>query len=192
MTLPVSPNAISLLDVRGELGLSGTISLNDTSVRNLAGIGSGTISLGSLHGKSNLVYVGDINLAGYPANDITSRTFSLQFYSDGSTIVSSSLVDLYIGAAGTTTSWCPGASGTWYARITNLVYAGGPYTGTKGGSMGAGWGTVGSPSTISATGWSDIGSGFGTSFTCTVEFSQSASGPASRYMTVSMTNEGNI
>ena len=53
MTLP-SSGPISLLDVRNELGFSGTISLNDTAVRNLLGKASGIISLFDAYGKSNL------------------------------------------------------------------------------------------------------------------------------------------
>lgn len=54
MTLP-STGPISLANVNVELGLSSTtnISLNQTNVRTLAGISSGTISLNSLRGKSN-------------------------------------------------------------------------------------------------------------------------------------------
>lgn len=52
MTLQ-SSGAISLADVRTELGASGAISLGDTNVRNLAGVASGAISLSNLYGKSN-------------------------------------------------------------------------------------------------------------------------------------------
>lgn len=54
MTLPVS-GPISLSQVNVELGLSATaqVTLGDASVRNLAGISSGAISLDSLHGKSS-------------------------------------------------------------------------------------------------------------------------------------------
>jgi hypothetical protein len=56
MTLPVS-GPISLNAVNVELGLGGTtlISLNQASVRNLAGVPSGAISLNNLYGKSNRV-----------------------------------------------------------------------------------------------------------------------------------------
>jgi len=45
--------AISLNDVRIELGVTGAISLNDPMVRSLAGIASGPISLAALRGKSS-------------------------------------------------------------------------------------------------------------------------------------------
>jgi hypothetical protein len=55
MTLPVS-GAISLSQVNTELGKSSTaqISLNDLSVRTLAGISSGTIAMNNLYGKTAL------------------------------------------------------------------------------------------------------------------------------------------
>lgn len=55
MALPGS-GAISLSQVNTELGLAANtaISLNQTNVRNLAGVASGTISMSNLHGKSSL------------------------------------------------------------------------------------------------------------------------------------------
>lgn len=54
MTLPVS-GAISLNQVNVELGLAGTtlISMNQASVRTLAGVPSGAISMQNLQGKAN-------------------------------------------------------------------------------------------------------------------------------------------
>lgn len=53
MTLQ-SSGAISLSQVNTELGLSSTaqISLNDSAVRGLAGVASGTISMSNLYGKT--------------------------------------------------------------------------------------------------------------------------------------------
>lgn len=72
MTLPASPNAISLNQVNVELGLSGTatISMNDAAVRTLAGVGgSGTIiSMSNLHGKSNIVTYNLTAIAADTAN----------------------------------------------------------------------------------------------------------------------------
>lgn len=56
MALP-STGAISMNDVRTELGKTGTISLNDSDVRNLASKTSGTISMGDLRGKQNSITV---------------------------------------------------------------------------------------------------------------------------------------
>lgn len=51
MALP-STGSISMDQVRAELGRTGTISLNDGTVRALAGKASGTISMADLRGKS--------------------------------------------------------------------------------------------------------------------------------------------
>lgn len=48
-----STGAISMSQVRTELGLSGAISLGQSSVRELAGVPSGTIAMSDLRGKSN-------------------------------------------------------------------------------------------------------------------------------------------
>jgi len=62
MALP-STGPISLANVRSELGLSGAISLGQSNVRTLAGLGSGPISLSSLHGKSTAIGLGSFNLS---------------------------------------------------------------------------------------------------------------------------------
>lgn len=54
MALP-STGAISMAQVRTELGGSGPISLGDANVRSLAGVPSGPISMTNLHGKSAVV-----------------------------------------------------------------------------------------------------------------------------------------
>lgn len=62
MTLP-SNGVISLNDVRKELNITGSVSLGDTSVRNLAGISSGKISMKDLYGKSE-EYIGKLTIGG--------------------------------------------------------------------------------------------------------------------------------
>jgi hypothetical protein len=53
--MPTPTGTISMSDVNTELGRSSTtnISLNETAVRTLAGVASGTISMDNLRGKSN-------------------------------------------------------------------------------------------------------------------------------------------
>jgi hypothetical protein len=60
MTLPVSPNSISLSQVNIELGFASNtaISMNDTAVRALFGRTSGTISMSDGWGKSSVVKLG--------------------------------------------------------------------------------------------------------------------------------------
>jgi hypothetical protein len=69
MTLPVFPNPISLNQVNVELSIVGTtlISLNQASVRTLAGVPSGAISMNNLHGKSARAQI-VVNLASSTAN----------------------------------------------------------------------------------------------------------------------------
>jgi len=49
-----SSGAISLLDIRTELGAAGAISLGDTAVRTLGEVPSGAISMSNFYGKSDL------------------------------------------------------------------------------------------------------------------------------------------
>ncbi len=80
MTLPVGQ--ISLGQVNTELGLSSTttISLNQASVRALAGVPSGQIAMSNLQGKSNISYFGTLV---YPST-------SSQFYVNGTPAIDSS------------------------------------------------------------------------------------------------------
>lgn len=60
MALP-STGPISMLQVRTELGLSGSISLGQAEVRELAGRPSGTISMSDLLGKSAIKWEGTLD-----------------------------------------------------------------------------------------------------------------------------------
>lgn len=88
MTLPASPNSISLSQVNTELGRSTTamIDMNDSAVRSLFGKpGSGTtISMDDGRGKSN----GTISLASltsvYGQNNAATAVAEIQIGSDGS------------------------------------------------------------------------------------------------------------
>ena len=86
MTLPVFPNPISLNQVNVELGLAGTtlISLNQASVRTLAGVPSGAISMNNLHGKSNRVSI-VYNITSDLAGSFTVNVASVPGYVAGLT-----------------------------------------------------------------------------------------------------------
>ena len=59
--MPTPTGTISMSQVNTELGRSSTanISLNETAVRTLAGVASGTISMDNLRGKSNVSFSPD-------------------------------------------------------------------------------------------------------------------------------------
>jgi len=66
--MPTPTGTISMANVNVELGLSSTttISLNQTNVRALAGIASGTISMNDLRGKSaETISISDHTISGY-------------------------------------------------------------------------------------------------------------------------------
>ena len=79
MALPDS-GAISMSQVREELGTSGAISLGSESVRNLAGIPSGSISMSQLRGKGGF------------AGPIVSVTLPSALFEIGSWIIGDSIV----------------------------------------------------------------------------------------------------
>jgi hypothetical protein len=66
--MPTPTGTIGLADVNVELGRSSTttISLNETAVRTLAGIASGTISMNDLRGKSaETISISDHSITGF-------------------------------------------------------------------------------------------------------------------------------
>ena len=69
MSLP-STGELSFLAIRTELGISGAIDLNNSSVRGLAGKASGTISFSDLRGKSSF-------LNGSVSYDVNTATSSV-------------------------------------------------------------------------------------------------------------------
>lgn len=77
MALPSSGNSISLNQVNVELGLSGTttISMNQTSVRNLFQKASGAISMSDGHGKSNATALTRGFNGVYGSNNVEFTTY---------------------------------------------------------------------------------------------------------------------
>lgn len=100
-TLPTG--TISMNDVRNELKISGSISLNQTQVRNLAGINSGRISLNDLKGKSDGPWFK--NIVDYyfeTRDDFTNRIEQIIAENNGELITKTfgfgdSVIDLYVG-----------------------------------------------------------------------------------------------
>lgn len=59
MALPTGTISMSQVNVELGRGSTATISLNETAVRNLAGVSSGTISMNNLRGKSAVAFSPD-------------------------------------------------------------------------------------------------------------------------------------
>lgn len=105
MTLPTT-GPISMAMVASELGISATgLSLNDSRVRNLAGIPSGSISFANLRGKSASVPTLSISLSPSPA---VGRASSANAGS-GSVTVTASVSG---GSGGYTFNWTQVGTGT--------------------------------------------------------------------------------
>ena len=115
MTLQ-SSGAISTGDIRTELGLTGTISLNDSIVRALLGKSSGAISLSDGYGKS--AYATTPGTPYYTS--ITQTTFTINW--SASSNVSSYIVKIYIGSAWYTYSTTTGLSVNVTAADPNTTY----------------------------------------------------------------------
>lgn len=117
--MPTPTGTISMSDVNTELGRSSTanISLNETAVRTLAGVASGTISMDNLRGKSNAP------AATFSPDGGTSAGTAV-FLSDYTAEPSPSSVSIIISCSASAT-WTVTRSGTFGVPAT------GTYTGTE-------------------------------------------------------------
>jgi hypothetical protein len=144
MTTPTGQ--ISLNDVNVELGLSGTtlISMNQTSVRTLAGVASGAISMQNLQGKSNRV-TANITISSDTAN-YTLNTAKVTGYSAGKTDVTLTINSGVVVYSGSTGSYAFTVDTSWASGDTVTIVNNGTILG-KGGNGGGGgsWRNDGSP-----------------------------------------------
>ena len=87
MTLPSSPNSISMSQVNTELGRASTaqISLNETAVRTLAGRSSGAIGMGDLRGKSSYTPMSGLGYVVTPTNPVIGTNANISFSWSGGT-----------------------------------------------------------------------------------------------------------
>jgi len=102
MTTPTG--TISINDVRNELGISGTTSLNDSDVRGLAGKSSGQISMNDLRGKTKTL------LVAFSYNTISNTWTGNSGTSSGLQINTNKTITV-AGSGGTTQTWLQ-SSGT--------------------------------------------------------------------------------
>lgn len=160
MTLPASPNSISLGQVNTELGrtATATIDMNDSAVRTLFGVGgSGTIiSMSSGHGKSSrsfslaqlLELFGEANSGGTAYAEYTIS-------SDG-TIVGGSSQSGSFSVGNWTTPTTAGIGSSYWVRFTETASSGAGVTVT--GSTRGSWLQLSSSRTY---GLSRTANGFG-------------------------------
>lgn len=140
MTLP-SSGPISLSAVNTELGLSATalIALNDTAVRNLAGVASGVISLSNLYGKSNAFTFAisanqtNANLRALAVAAGWDQTKAVVATVNSGVVISGSTVGNSTPALAIDGSWPNGVT-----LINNGTIAGRGGTGTNGANNAAG------------------------------------------------------
>jgi len=136
MALP-STGPISLANVNVEIGLSSTttISLNQTGVRTVAGVASGTISMSNLRGKSNIFSPSGGGTAG--------TAVALYAFGEGGTVtvtisctISASWTYTRTGTFGSPTTGSTTATSVTFSLLNNDVTPRSTYwtvSGTAGG-----------------------------------------------------------
>ena len=171
---------ISLNDVNVELGNPGTtsISLNDSSVRNLAGVPSGTISMNNLRNKSAAAITVSPSIGGQSVIPLSS-TFAIGSYGEytiSSTSGSDLTVDIKMWGAGASSGRAydnggndrigsGGGGGATTGRIVlrggssyiiRIGQKGGVVSGTNPGATYLAGGQGGAPSNTQGAGYSGI------------------------------------
>lgn len=136
MALPTG--TISMSQVNTELGnpTTSTISLNDTDVRALAEVPSGTISMSDLQGKSAAILTGGVT-AEYnePISQYETAPFTYHYYtsSEPITVGEPYTFSVFIVGGGGKGGFGGGGAGG-FRKITNIPQASGSYTLTIGGA----------------------------------------------------------
>jgi len=170
MTLPSAPNSISMSQVNTELGRSSTasINLNETAVRTLAGVASGTISMDNLRGKTAFTLAfnnaENISLSDRGQPSTYQATYTLNRDATCSKYGLAFGLDLANGptAWGTPTGGTPGDSFEARLNVTSYSssFSGGDYVKFAGvnisGSGFTSWYSLSSARAIDAVGSNDI------------------------------------
>jgi hypothetical protein len=153
MTLQ-SSGAISLANVNVELGRSSTtnISLNESAVRTLAGVASGTISLSNLYGKSAITFTpasgGTVSNTGIISSSVTvsssaAVTFTFTTSSSSGGTVSSSIASTSITIYLDSNTYWDDLNNNGILEVGETGYfaasANGTITATSGGSTIGSW-----------------------------------------------------
>jgi hypothetical protein len=133
--MPTPSGTISLNDVNVELGLAGTttISMNQPSVRTLAGVPSGAISMQNLQNKSNRV-TASATIAANTSN-YTLNTAKAPGYSSGKTDMTLTINSGVFVSSSSTGSYALTVDTSWAAGDTVTIVNNGTIIG-RGGNGG--------------------------------------------------------
>lgn len=146
-----------MAQVRTELGASGAISLGQTSVRTLAGVPSGAISLNNLRGKSNVLNIEYLIVGGgggagsvSPTNRGSGGGGGAGGYISGSMTLGSGTYFFSVGGGGTTEPNVDGYNGVESSAFGITATGGGAGGGGSGNTNGNAGGSGGGSKTYNA------------------------------------------